>query len=372
MASCCPLATAPSCVSGSAWRPREAAAATERLSRSKRRKLRDRRVAVRKALLNSESIKAQLRIEDEHRSFPTETDSDLKQHQAIIRRLHGMEDKLNSVLELLRGSISPWQIFPEATWTPWENAVLHPDADIFVPADAVDHVPTRAFETSNINTIRHEAATRIQQFFRSRFEGKVGSHLSGSSDYDHHCESCGKLFLRPPEDYNGDRCDLCASPHHTECLHNIIDLHGEWFLCSDCLRDRTQASNCLRGDFRQTPKMFWQRLYSAFPSRNRNDASRSLEECTCHDGATDKTAEQVDDEMQKHDEELIVATGALQSRLDFMIQFLEGGHVKSSNPSENQRKFILDKVRETLTWRSQGQSSQAVQNKIQEIDDLMG
>ena len=47
---------------GECWRPCEAAATEEQLSRSKRRKLRDRQVAVRKALVSSAALKAQMQI----------------------------------------------------------------------------------------------------------------------------------------------------------------------------------------------------------------------------------------------------------------------------------------------------------------------
>ena len=61
----------------------------------------------------------------------------------------------------------------------------------------------------------------------------------------------------------------------------------------------------------------------------------------------------------------------LQSRLDYMIQFLEGNHVKSSACCAKQRDFILRKVKETLAWQTRDRSPRLGQAKIKELDDLM-
>ena len=47
------------------------------------------------------------------------------------------------------------------------------------------------------------------------------SSRGDSSNYDKSCLARGQLFMLPSEgqDYNGDRCHVCASPHHADCMH---------------------------------------------------------------------------------------------------------------------------------------------------------
>ena len=97
----CPLEAAPSSDAGDAWRPCEAEGSDDRkFSRSKRRRLRDRKVAVRQAFVHSSILKNQISVNncvDERIEARVQTEipsADSETLCLIARKLEGMEQKL--------------------------------------------------------------------------------------------------------------------------------------------------------------------------------------------------------------------------------------------------------------------------------------
>ena len=78
--------------------------------------------------------------------------------------------------------------------------------------------------------------------------------------------TCGIPFDLPPNEYDGDRCDECARPFHSFCMHTFLDLSGEWLLCSACRANKAQKPNSVQGDFRRLPQSAWNNFYALFRS----------------------------------------------------------------------------------------------------------
>merc|ERR1739845_5680 len=122
------------------------------------------------------------------------------------------------------------------------------------------------------------------------------------------CEACGEPFgMQTDEGLDCDRCDVCGSFQHSKCLLSHFGRRGEYFLCSNCIEQQSDAH--------------------------------------------------VDDEQAKGipstaaalstDEEMTSATAKLESDLNYMLKYLEQG---AGQISEQLRHAILKLVKETLIW----------------------
>ena len=179
---------------------------------------------------------------------------------------------------------------------------------------------------------------------------------SRSRDYDKMCTICGNDFLLPSEgeEYDGDRCDLCDSPCHFDCLQIYHDLRGEWSLCCRCMDSRVQNPMSVAGDFRTTPASFWQQLYRKFPKGH--VAEIPVEEETSG-GPRSEVADIV--ELRK----------TLDSRQDYMLKYLE---LDSGNVlPQHVRDAVLQAVKATHAWQKQLRTPEALQAKVSELDYLM-
>ena len=180
---------------------------------------------------------------------------------------------------------------------------------------------------------------------------------SGCNDYDERCERCNALFTTPSaengmQDYDGDRCDTCAKPHHTERLQTYHELRGEWRLCLDCLLSRSRdPTSSVPGDFRRIPKTFWEQLYSRFPQR----AAEEVEPT----GRLSRASI----------EEVVKLRQALDSHLDHMVKYLELD--SQGRVPEQFRKSILETAKHTMAWKCQQLTHEDLNLKIDKLSTFM-
>lgn len=176
-----------------------------------------------------------------------------------------------------------------------------------------------------------------------------------SEEYDRLCARCGKGFLMPTieEDYDGDRCDMCGSPHHPDCQQICHDLRGESSLCVYCVGERQQDPQSIVGDFRIAPISFWQKLYSPFFLRGNVQVAGTSRPC-------EEPSEGSGNVFQP-----------LDHFLDYIMRFLDGEHSKSTNLPEQARSKILQKVKVALAWKAQSRLPHEVNAKLAELNFIM-
>ena len=173
-------------------RPSEAVAAETRLSRSQRRKLRDRRVAIRKALVSSAAVKAQLQIAGTS-SLMIDTEVKSVCLSSLSQQVDEMASKIDYILQFLYNSLPTWNGYTDVESRPQDTVVFNPDAEMFVlayvPSIPCDEV-TVASGSPLYRDLHNEAAIVIQRFYRSCVgDGHIRGTSCASSDYDYNCEA---------------------------------------------------------------------------------------------------------------------------------------------------------------------------------------
>lgn len=154
----------------------------------------------------------------------------------------------------------------------------------------------------------------------------------------------------------GDACDNCGVPTCSACLSEILDIKGEWQLCTDCSACRTSV----RCDFRQVPPAFWSKLYAKFEQDGQIHANR--------DGDTGAPTGTKDQRRQEAGA-VVESRQVLDSRFDYMTSFLEQDVNNMLKPDF--RKQVLDKIKATMIWKSQQLSATEVDGKVEELDFFM-
>ena len=81
--------------------------------------------------------------------------------------------------------------------------------------------------------------------------------------------------------------------------------------------------------------------------------------------------EDVAHDSKEDEAERQIAKGSLDSRLDYMMEFLEGGHVKSALLSEVQRGAVLSKVKASMEWKREERATDELKTQIKSLDALM-
>ena len=183
---------------------------------------------------------------------------------------------------------------------------------------------TRSKDQLDSSECMRQSTIRIQRWFRDAVQVHASDKGSAYDDYDAVCKSCGNSFVHPSSggEYDGDRCDICASPFHATCMPIRHDLRGEWVLCSEC----AATSKIMVGDFREVPDTFWAKLYSIFSSDHARVGGRRQED-----------REQVPKAVELRQ--------TLHSRMDYMIRYLEMD--STGVISQYRRTAILERVRAT-------------------------
>jgi len=184
--------------------------------------------------------------------------------------------------------------------------------------------------------------------------GEGDTSENASADYDEFCSGCGKPFRLPTleADYDGDRCDLCGAPFHTECLQTHHDLKGEWQLCGSCIADRRRDACPISGDFRRLSACYWTHLYSKF------DAVAVARHST--------------DVYIVPPSPTLASFQSLDAALDHMLMFLEGQHAKSSNVPEDVRSTVLGCIKSAMAWKQTARSKQDIEKYVTMINGVMG
>ncbi len=62
----------------------------------------------------------------------------------------------------------------------------------------------------------------------------------------------------------------------------------------------------------------------------------------------------------------------LESTLDFILRCLEGEHAKSNKITESVRSSVLAHVRDAIDWKRQIRSQEEVEEKVAELNAMMG
>ena len=84
-------------------------------------------------------------------------------------------------------------------------------------------------------------------------------------------------------------------------------------------------------------------------------------------GASSDTPDDSAARSQLQDE----SSAKLDVCLEYILQFLEGGHEKSGDISEHDRAEILEAVKQTLSWKKKPRSPENVEKKLQTLNAMM-
>eukprot|EP00929_Paragymnodinium_shiwhaense_P115690 TRINITY_DN84715_c0_g1_i1.p1 TRINITY_DN84715_c0_g1~~TRINITY_DN84715_c0_g1_i1.p1 ORF type:complete len:384 (+),score=40.94 TRINITY_DN84715_c0_g1_i1:61-1152(+) len=234
-------------------------------------------------------------------------------------------------------------------------STMNPEAAIFEPAqeevvggtepDVVPH-------GSIINSDSEESAAACDA------HEIASSQYSESSDADSKvCANCGDAFgAQTDEDRSHDRCDMCGAHLHVGCILTHHGLRGEYGLCAPCLSARRQSSILECADFRQIPPEAWSNIHRRFSPRQPDHHNGIKPDHP--DGESASSTDPCDLQPLDH-------------CLDFILQFLEGGHVKSCRLPPNDREFVLSLVRDAMQWKLEPRSLAEVQAKVHELNGIM-
>jgi len=98
----------------------------------------------------------------------------------------------------------------------------------------------------------------------SPLEDRLSSDDGTHSENSEVCARCCMLFGEVTENgsWDGDACEWCCSPHHTECLVQICNLKGSWDVCATCASDSERVG--IRCDLRRLPEAAWDSIYARF------------------------------------------------------------------------------------------------------------
>ena len=212
----------------------------------------------------------------------------------------------------------------------------------------------------DVDAAKDKAAIVIQRMFRAYISGDQAlcveerSHTE-SDEYDKQCVACGIDFMQPSssQDYDGDRCDICAAPHHPECMLVHVDLSGEWSLCASCLALRLKGHG-LACDFRAAPTSFWNLLYNKFKHINSSE-----------------TRADSDAGLARSDvEDLVRQRKTLDTHLEYMVRYLEMTQGTSTVP-DVVRNDILKVIQEACAWKKSPRSAEDVSAKITELGSFI-
>lgn len=198
--------------------------------------------------------------------------------------------------------------------------------------------------------LREEAATRIQRIFREAVALKSTCRSeSNDSIIAEACVHCWKSFGDSPiSDDCADRCDMCSSFCHTYCLQEVADEKGkEWSLCGACVTQHASAFHKVSSE--SEPKASLCEANAGVQNPNVHmdfdcdvpgiDAQASLEKKPIEEGATT----------------------TLESRLDYMLKYLELG--KDQLP-KHIKDAVLSMIKETLSWKTQDRTDAEIEGKI--------
>merc|ERR1712032_121519 len=140
---------------------------------------------------------------------------------------------------------------------------------------------------------------------------------------------------------NADSCDRCCSPCHHSCLRKVSHPVEAYQVCNSCLNE----TDTLEEE----------------DSTDDDQASSSMPPAVvCASVVCSE-----DEEEKLRSEQ----AGIVQSRLSYMLQYLELDVNNMLAPSR--RHAIIQKVKKTMTWQERHRSSQALKDKIVDLDTFM-
>ena len=176
---------------------------------------------------------------------------------------------------------------------------------------------------------------------------------SSESNAEEICTECREAMANTQldEQLSADQCDKCHRLHHACCLTSYTSMSGEWILCKICGQEyaqELQLKQMVDDDALVQPWVNSEDVQSPKPAQTL-EASRS--------------------EAPEGDCEKAMVT--LQSRLDYMLKFVEGQHVMSCSISTTDRNSIVSKVKSTLAWKLQTRQAAEIQAATQELDAMM-
>ena len=191
----------------------------------------------------------------------------------------------------------------------------------------------------SVSELQGEAALVIQKCFRGYSRNRLQRN---------YCVACGGDYDEDSD--SADTCDKCGKPVHVACmqtLHHPVEPYSVCPLCA-CRAQKTSSDSVVGGE----------RECSASTQESNVSGAPSIGACNskANDGL---------------EEEASHVFAPLDQCLDYTMQFLEGGHVKSNMISEQVRAEILQKVKATLQWKKEVRSGSDVGAKVHEINDMM-
>lgn len=124
------------------------------------------------------------------------------------------------------------------------------------PAENVREVlPEKTFkDTEDTAAVCIRCGMKCQECSCSAYE---------ADEEDDMCTACFLPFGEVAADgsWDGDACEVCCKPHHTQCLIELSCLTGHWEVCSSCAEKKRSD---IAGDFRSLATDAWKAIDAPF------------------------------------------------------------------------------------------------------------